>query len=220
LTSFHRYLGAVIVVLFLVIMLWGLVLRLARREDPGVAPGDPALDREPARVQVVTGLVLLFVGRRVIGGPLIWFHYLYGSLFPLIAIVGGRIAALRRERREFVGLAWGAFIAFALTLRAVQTACGDELEASCAASADEVERAPEHRVAICGVVRTGRFSRGLQCPPPRAVCGLHHHSGVAQLAERSTVNRDVAGSSPAPGANRQPATAPGLERGIRVGAGR
>jgi hypothetical protein len=55
----------------------------------------------------------------------VWLHYLYGSMFPLVAIVGGRIAGLRRESREYVGLAWGSFFALALTLRALQTACGD-----------------------------------------------------------------------------------------------
>jgi hypothetical protein len=129
LTTFHRYLGAVIVVLLLVITLWGLGLRLLRRDETPVSlRAVQHWTENLLALQVVAGLVLLFVGRRVIGGPLVWFHYLYGSLFPLIAIVGGRIAALRRDRREYVGLAWGAFIAFALTLRAVQTACGDSLD--------------------------------------------------------------------------------------------
>jgi len=38
--------------------------------------------------------------------------------------VGGRLAALRRARHPYLGLAWGSFFAFGLTLRAVQTACG------------------------------------------------------------------------------------------------
>jgi hypothetical protein len=61
--------------------------------------------------------------------PFAWLHYLYGSLFPLIAIVGGRLAGLRRGEREYVGLAWGSFFAFALTLRGIQTACGESLAA-------------------------------------------------------------------------------------------
>ncbi|MEX0868960.1 MAG: hypothetical protein WD011_04735, partial [Nitriliruptoraceae bacterium] len=80
-------------------------------------------------LQLFVGLVLLVLGRRVVGGPLVWFHYLYGSLFPLIAVVGGRIAALRRERFAYIGLGWGAFIAMALLLRAVQTACGNDWSA-------------------------------------------------------------------------------------------
>jgi hypothetical protein len=46
-------------------------------------------------------------------------------VFPLVAIVGGRIAGLRRETREYIGLAWGSFFALGLTLRALQTACGE-----------------------------------------------------------------------------------------------
>jgi hypothetical protein len=127
-STFHRYLGALIVVLLLAITLWGLGLRLLRRDETPVAlRAVQHWTENLLAVQVVVGLVLLFMGRRVVGGSLVWFHYLYGSLFPLIAIVGGRIAALRRERREYVGLAWGALVAFALTLRAVQTACGDSL---------------------------------------------------------------------------------------------
>ncbi len=129
-TSFHRWLGAAIIALFVIIMLWGLVLRMRRRDE---APaGLWALQHWTENllaVQIVFGIVLLIMGRRVIGGPLVWFHYLYGSLFPLIAMIGGRLAAMRRERFTYVGLAWGAFIAFALTLRAVQTACGNDWSA-------------------------------------------------------------------------------------------
>jgi hypothetical protein len=84
-------------------------------------------------VQTVGGVALLLIGRRVVGPPDAWLHGFYGSLFPLVAVVGGRLAALRRERRQYVGLAWGAFFAFGLTLRAVQTACGANLAdlASC-----------------------------------------------------------------------------------------
>jgi hypothetical protein len=78
-------------------------------------------------VQTVFGVVLLLLGRRVVGPPDAWLHSLYGSLFPLVAVIGGRLAALRREHRQYVGFAWGAFFAFGLTLRAVQTACGESL---------------------------------------------------------------------------------------------
>jgi hypothetical protein len=126
-TVFHRYLGAAIVLLFVVIFLWGLVLLAMRRED---APTSMWVVQHWTEnllvVQVVTGLIMLVMGRRVVGAPLIWLHYLYGSLFPLIAVVGGRIAGLRRERREYLGLAWGSFFALGLTLRALQTGCGDD----------------------------------------------------------------------------------------------
>lgn len=125
-TVFHRYLGTVIMLLFLAIMVWGGVLRvLGRTEVPLRLWIAQRWTENLLVLQVVTGLVLLVIGRRVTGPPGVWLHYLYGSLFPLIAIIGGRLAALRRETREYVGLAWGSFFALALTLRAVQTACGD-----------------------------------------------------------------------------------------------
>lgn len=135
-TLFHRYLGAVIVALFVVIMVAGLWLQLRRRAETPVALWAIQHWTENLLVvQTVLGIVLLVIGRRVVGAPLVWLHYLYGSLFPLVAIIAGRLSALRREEREYVGLAWGAFFAFALTLRALQTACGDAISelASCLA---------------------------------------------------------------------------------------
>lgn len=128
-TTFHRYLGTIIVLLFVALMLWGLVLRLlGRTETPNAMWGAQHWTENLLVVQTVFGIVLLIMGRRVVtADPLAWLHYLYGSLFPLVAVVGGRLAAIRRETREYVGLAWGAFFAFALTLRAIQTACGDAI---------------------------------------------------------------------------------------------
>jgi hypothetical protein len=126
-TVFHRYLGAAIVLLFVAIFLWGLALLALRRDDaPDALWAVQHWTENLLVVQVVTGLIMLVMGRRVVGAPLIWLHYLYGSLFPLIAVIGGRIAGLRRERREYLGLAWGSFFALGLTLRALQTGCGDD----------------------------------------------------------------------------------------------
>jgi len=127
-TSFHRVLGTIIITLFVVIMVWALVLLLIRREETPVSLRAVQHWTENLLVlQTVGGLVLVVLGRRVTGPADAWLHYLYGSLFPLVAMVGGRLAALRRERRAYIGLAWGAFFAFGLTLRAVQTACGAAL---------------------------------------------------------------------------------------------
>jgi hypothetical protein len=127
-TVFHRVLGSVIVLLFVVIVLFGLVLRLTgRRETPDVLWAVQHWTENLLVLQTVVGIVLLVMGRRAPGAELPWFHYLYGSLFPLIAVVGGRLAGLRREDREYVGLVWGAFVAFGLTLRAVQTGCGEQV---------------------------------------------------------------------------------------------
>ena len=124
-TLLHRWLGTLIVLLFVATITWAITLWLRRRDE--TPDGMRALQHWTENlliVQTVGGVALLLIGRRVVGPPDAWLHSLYGSLFPLIAIIGGRLAALRRERRQYVGLAWGAFFAFGLTLRAVQTACG------------------------------------------------------------------------------------------------
>ena len=123
-TVVHRVIGTIIVVLFLVLIVAGPVLRVTgRRETPVALWAVQHWTENLLIVQTLTGIVLLVLGRGV--GD--WWHYLYGSLFPLIAVIGGRLAAVRRETRAYVGLAWGSFFAFALTLRAIQTACGDAL---------------------------------------------------------------------------------------------
>lgn len=124
-TSLHRWLGSTIVLMFIATMTWALVLVVLRRDETPMSMR--ALQHWTENllvVQTVFGLVLLVIGRRVVGPPDAWLHGLYGSLFPLVAVIGGRLASLRRERRQYLGLAWGAFFAFGLTLRAVQTACG------------------------------------------------------------------------------------------------
>ena len=124
-TLLHRWLGTIIVLMFIATMMWAIVLRIARRDETPVSM--LALQHWTENLlilQTIGGIVLLLIGRRVVGPPDAWLHSLYGSLFPLVAVIGGRLAALRRERRQYIGLAWGAFFAFGLTLRAVQTACG------------------------------------------------------------------------------------------------
>ncbi|GGI09089.1 hypothetical protein [Egicoccus halophilus] len=124
-TAFHRYLGTLLVALFAVILVWGLTLRLLRREEgPDALYAVQHWTENLLVVQTVVGVVLLVLGRRVFTQPDAWLHYLYGSLFPLIAVVGGRIAALRRERYAYLGMAWGSLFALGLTLRALQTGCG------------------------------------------------------------------------------------------------
>ena len=128
-TTFHRVLGTVVVLAFVVIMGWSLVLWIRRRDE--LPDGLRAVQHWTENllvIQAVTGVVLLLLGRRVVTAmDDAWLHYLYGSLFPLVALVGGRLAALRRERRAYLGLAWGSLFAFGLTLRAVQTACAAPL---------------------------------------------------------------------------------------------
>lgn len=123
--TIHRYVGEAIVGALIVIAVSGAVLRLMRRDEaPRLFWGLQHYTENVLVLQIVIGLVLFLSGRRVPGGPLIWLHYLYGSLFPLIAVIGGRIAALRREEHDYVGVAWGAFFGFGLTLRALMTGLG------------------------------------------------------------------------------------------------
>lgn len=120
--TLHLYAGYALPAVFLTIALWGATLRLLSREEEPTAFRVVLHWTENLLIaQIVVGIVLLLMGRRIVvpGESLAWLHYLYGSLFPLIAIVGGRIAGLRRERYEFVGIAWGAFFAFGLTSRAL-----------------------------------------------------------------------------------------------------
>lgn len=122
----HAWIGAVIVGLLLGIFLFGLGLRITgRAEAPTMFWGVQHWTENILLAQVAIGVILLVIGRRVVGDPLVWLHYLYGSLFPVIALVGGRIAGLRRDTREYVGVTWGAFFAFGLTMRALMTGCGD-----------------------------------------------------------------------------------------------
>lgn len=115
----HRLLAYALLLALALLALGGLGLRLTGRvETPGVYRAAQHWTENLLVAQVVVGVVLVLVGGRVVG-PDAWLHYLYGSLFPFVAVVGGRIAGLRREDREYVGLAWGAFFALGLTARAM-----------------------------------------------------------------------------------------------------
>ena len=117
----HRWIAYLVMTLLLVVLVTGVVLRLSGREESPVALRALQHWTENTLIlQIVLGGTLFLSGRRV-GGELAFLHYFYGSLFPFIAIVGGRIAALRRERHDYVGLAWGAFFALGLTARAMLT---------------------------------------------------------------------------------------------------
>jgi hypothetical protein len=131
-TTLHAWLGTGLVASFAVLTVVGAGLRLAGSDEaPALYWAAQHWTENLLLVQTVGGLVLLLLGRRVPPTDLSFLHYLYGSLFPLVAMVGGRLAAMRREERDYVGLAWGAFFAFGLTLRAVQIGCAGVLDVSC-----------------------------------------------------------------------------------------
>jgi hypothetical protein len=128
----HRYIGFALVTAFIVLAAWGGMMRLfGRPEAPRGYWGLQHYTENFLVLQSIIGVVFLIMGRRVVGGDLVFLHYFYGSLFPLIALVGGRIAALRREEHEYVGLAWGGFIAFGLSARALMTGCGGGVSLTC-----------------------------------------------------------------------------------------
>lgn len=128
----HGWLGAILVSLFAVLMCWGLGLRIMGRDEaPSAYWGVQHWTENLLLLQTVVGVVFLLMGRRVAGDDLVFLHYFYGSLFPLIAMVGGRIAGMRREEKDYVGLAWGGFFAFGLSLRALMTGCGGVLTLVC-----------------------------------------------------------------------------------------
>ena len=117
----HRWLAYTVMALLLAILVSGIVLRVSGREEsPPALRAVQHWTENTLIVQIVLGAVLFLSGRRVLG-DLAFLHYFYGSLFPFIAIVGGRIAALRRDRHDYVGLAWGAFFALGLISRALLT---------------------------------------------------------------------------------------------------
>lgn len=127
----HAWLGLVLVVLLVALAAWGLVLRILGRVETPVSYLVAQHWTENVLVlQALGGVALLIMGRGVPAELFPWDHYFYGSLFPLVAVIAGRVARYRRER-EYVGMAWGAFFAAALSLQAMATGCGFVLDASC-----------------------------------------------------------------------------------------
>jgi heme/copper-type cytochrome/quinol oxidase subunit 4 len=126
-TTLHLYIGWSIVIGFIVLAVYGLVARLAKRDEVGRPFWGLLYYTETVLViQIVVGLILLFMGRRV--GTGFDLHYFYGSLFPLIAVIVGRLYTIRRENDEraypYVPIALAAFVAFGLTSQALMTGLG------------------------------------------------------------------------------------------------
>ena len=120
--SIHSAAGYAIVVVLAVLWLWALGAWIARRSDVHALFWTLLGFVQVALVlQLIAGLVLIVLGRRQ---PFL--HYLYGSLFPAVALALGHVFARNRE----TGLApwkvfgFASFIAFGLTLRALTTGLG------------------------------------------------------------------------------------------------
>lgn len=126
-TVAHRFIGLSIVVALVYLAVYGLVGRVAGRHEVGRPFWGVLYYTETVLVvQIIAGIVLLFMGRRV-GGSGFDLHYVYGSVFPLLVILVGRLYALRRDDRDYIPIAWAGFIGFGLTFRALQTGCGLDL---------------------------------------------------------------------------------------------
>ncbi|MGH3442533.1 MAG: hypothetical protein ACRDUY_10945 [Nitriliruptorales bacterium] len=120
----HGYVGWSIVIAFALLTVYGTTARLTRRESLGRPFWGLLYYSETVLViQVVLGVVLLLLGRRIGAGGF-HLHYVYGSVFPLIVLVAGRLYALRREVYDYVPITFGAFVNFGLTARALMTGLG------------------------------------------------------------------------------------------------
>jgi hypothetical protein len=126
-TVVHLYIGWSIVIGFLILAVYGLVARLLKREHVGRPFWGLLYYTETVLViQLVVGIVLLLMDRRI--GTGFDLHYFYGSLFPIVTVIVGRLYTLRREQADrphaYVPIALAAFVAFGLTLQALGTGLG------------------------------------------------------------------------------------------------
>jgi hypothetical protein len=118
----HAVLGWAIVAGFGLLWLWPLVTWAARRRDVhrwywtllGTMQGT-------LLVQLVAGVVLLVAGGRM---PVL--HYLYGSLFPAIVLIGAHVVARDPDNgfTPWKVFGFAGFVAFGLTLRSLTTGLG------------------------------------------------------------------------------------------------
>jgi len=117
----HALVGFVIVGGWAVLMLWGLVAFLIKREPNRWFWGLLGTLQAILLVQVALGLTLLALGH---ARDLL--HYLYGSLFPAIVLTIGHVLArgMDDERDRWKIFAVAAFFVFGLTLRALMTGLG------------------------------------------------------------------------------------------------
>lgn len=114
----HKWIGLLLVALFLLVGVSGLIFWF-RNRHPGewfwklVAAGQAGL-----ALQAISGIILF-----VAGGRRSWLHYAYGG-FPIVVLV-----AAHRYSRRLEGIAWVAFalaglVNFGLLLRGFMTGIG------------------------------------------------------------------------------------------------
>ncbi len=118
--ALHRLEGLVIVVGWGVLLLWGLVLFIRKRDAGRGYWTLLTVLQVLLGLQLVAGAVLLGLGYR---RPLL--HYLYGAVFPALVLVVAHVMTRGLEKPPYhVFFSIGAFFIFGLTARAFMTGLG------------------------------------------------------------------------------------------------
>jgi hypothetical protein len=123
----HEVIGYAVVTMFYLLWFWpGTAWLMGKIRRAHGEPGRwywslVAVVQVVLAIQIVIGLILLGI-HGVDSMPIL--HYLYGSLFPIIVLVGAHMFARGMERDQWVPFAWGGFICFGLVLRALFTGLG------------------------------------------------------------------------------------------------
>jgi hypothetical protein len=117
----HKYFGFAIVAGWAILMLWGLVAYVRKREPTPLFWRILGVLQGILLIQIVLGLILWLTN------PLPAFlHPLYGAVFPLIVLVIAHVLArgMDDERDRWKVFAVASFFVFGLTLRALMTGLG------------------------------------------------------------------------------------------------
>jgi hypothetical protein len=118
--TFHRIEGFAIVGGWALLLLWGIVLLLARRDAGRFYWGLLTVLQVLLGLQLLAGLWLLVTGGRQ---PLL--HYLYGALFPALVIGVAHWFTRSLDKPPYhVFITIASFFVFGLTLRALMTGLG------------------------------------------------------------------------------------------------
>ena len=118
--DFHKYEGFAIVVGWGLLFLWGVGLRLFKRDAGRLYWGLLTVLQVLLALQLLAGVVLLVMGDR---RPLL--HYAYGAVFPAIVLVVAHVFARGLEKPPYhAPFTVAAFFIFGLTARALMTGLG------------------------------------------------------------------------------------------------
>jgi hypothetical protein len=118
----HKFIGFVIVVGWGVLLLWGLVTFLVKREPNQWFWRLIAVLQVVLIVQILAGLTLLAIGRKLPS----MLHLFYGSVFPATVLIVAHVVARGMDEEKATGkvFALASFFVFGLTLRALTTGLG------------------------------------------------------------------------------------------------